>query len=53
MATDPADGAWFGGQTTAEIPAGKTYTVTFSKAGTYEYTTGPFQPQMDGIIYVK
>ncbi|WP_321507184.1 hypothetical protein [uncultured Methanoregula sp.] len=53
MATDASDGAWFGGQTTAQIPSGQSFSVTFAKAGTFEYTTGPFQPQKDGIIYVK
>jgi len=53
MATDDTDGAWFGGQTTAEIPIGKSFTVTFPNKGIFEYTTGPFQPQMTGVITVS
>ena len=52
MATDATDGAWFGGSTTATIPFGQPLTVTFNKAGVYEYTT-VFQPQTTGSIIVK
>ena len=53
MATDDTDGKWFGGQSTAEIPVGQSFTVTFPKKGIYEYTTGPFQPQTSGVITVQ
>ncbi|MDD1694173.1 MAG: hypothetical protein LUQ71_05565 [Methanoregula sp.] len=52
MATDPTDGAWFGGMTSATIPYGKSLTVNFTKAGAYEYTT-VFQPETTGVITVK
>jgi len=52
-ATDASDGAWLIGSTNAQIPAGKSITVTFPKAGSFEYVTGPFQPQTAGTIVVK
>ncbi|MDD1687631.1 hypothetical protein [Methanoregula sp.] len=52
MATDPSDGAWFGGMTSATIPYGSSLDVTFNKTGAYEYTT-VFQPETTGVIYVK
>jgi len=52
-ATDASDGAWLIGSTNAQIPAGGSVTVTFPKAGSFEYVTGPFQPQTAGTIIVK
>ena len=52
MATDPSDGAWFGGATEATIPVGKSFAVTFNKTGTFEYKT-VFQPETTGVITVK
>jgi len=51
--TDSTDGAWLIGSTSATIPAGGSVTVTFPKAGQFEYVTGPFQPQTAGVIVVK
>ena len=45
--------AYFGGANTVTIPAGKTYEVVFDKAGTYDFTTGPFQPQMQEKLIVQ
>jgi len=52
IATDATDGAWFNGATTGIIPASGSSTVTFNNPGLFEYTTGPLQPQMSGIITV-
>jgi plastocyanin len=52
IATDATDGAWFNGATTGIIPASGSSTVTFNNPGMFEYTTGPLQPQMSGIITV-
>jgi plastocyanin len=52
MATDATDGAWFGGETSATIPSGKSFVVTFPKAGMFEYTT-VYQPNTAGVITVK
>ncbi|MDP3395986.1 MAG: hypothetical protein Q8S57_04890 [Methanoregula sp.] len=43
---------YFGGINTVEIPYGKTYEVIFDQVGAYDYTTGPFQPAMQGKIVV-
>ncbi len=45
--------AYFGGANTVTIPSGKTYEVVFDKAGTYDFTTGPFQPQTQAKIIVQ
>ena len=52
QANDVQSGKYFGGMTPVEIPYGKTLNVTFDKAGSYDYTTGPFQPQTQGKIVV-
>nr|WP_319376283.1 hypothetical protein [uncultured Methanoregula sp.] len=52
IATDATDGAWFNGATTGIIPASGSVTVTFANPGMYDYTTGPLQPQLNGIITV-
>ena len=52
VATDASDGAWFAGQTSVTIPAGKSLLVTFPYSGTFEYTT-VYQPNLDGAIIVK
>jgi plastocyanin len=43
---------YFGNMNTVEIPYGKTYEVIFDQVGAYDYTTGPFQPAMQGKIVV-
>jgi len=52
MSTDVETMKYFGGAGTVEIPYGKTYAVIFDKVGSYSYTTGPFQPTMQGTIVV-
>jgi plastocyanin len=52
VATDATDGAWFNGATTGIIPASGSVTVTFNNPGQFEFTTGPLQPQMTGVITV-
>jgi plastocyanin len=44
--------SYFGGRGTVEIPYGKTYEVIFDKVGSYDYSTGPFQPQQQAKIVV-
>lgn len=44
---------YFGGMNPVVIPYGQTLEVVFDKAGAYDYTTGPFQPQMEGKIVVQ
>jgi plastocyanin len=52
QATDATTGQYFGGMGPLEIPYGQTLEVTFDKVGSYDYTTGPFQPQTSGKIVV-
>jgi plastocyanin len=52
MATDSSDGGWIAGSTQATIPIGGSLVATFTKAGTYEYST-VYQPYMTGVITVK
>jgi plastocyanin len=51
-ANDVQTAAYFGSGDEVTIPYGKTLEVTFDKAGAYDYTTGPFQPQVQGKIVV-
>jgi plastocyanin len=51
-ANDVQTAAYFGSTNEVTIPYGKTVEVTFDKAGGYDYTTGPFQPQTQGKIVV-
>jgi len=51
QATTPLTGAFFGGMSPDNIPYGQSYAVTFTKAGSYDYTT-VFQPQTTGKIVV-
>jgi plastocyanin len=44
--------AYFG-STAISIPYGQSYSITFTKAGSYDYTTGPYQPQLAGTIFVS
>jgi plastocyanin len=53
QANDVQTGAYFGTMSTVDIPYGGSYSVVFDKAGAYDYTTGPFQPQVQGKIVVK
>jgi len=52
QATTPLTGTYFGGMSPDNIPYGQSYAVTFSTAGSYDYTT-VFQPQMTGKIVVR
>jgi plastocyanin len=52
QANDVLTTKYFGGANPVEIPYGKTLEVTFDKVGSYDYTTGPFQPQTEGKIVV-
>ena len=45
--------AYFGGTSPVTIPYGKTLEITFDKAGAFDFTTGPFQPQTQGKIIVQ
>jgi len=53
QANDVVLGSYFGGMNPIEIPYGGSYSVVFDKAGSYDYTTGPFQPQTQGKIIVQ
>ncbi|OPY47795.1 MAG: hypothetical protein A4E42_00243 [Methanoregulaceae archaeon PtaU1.Bin222] len=52
QANDVITGSYFGSTNPIEIPYGGSYSVVFDKAGSYDYTTGPFQPQMEAKIVV-
>lgn len=52
QAVDGTTAKYFGSIESVEIPYGKTLEVTFDKIGSYDYTTGPFQPQTIGKIVV-
>jgi plastocyanin len=51
-----ADDSWgmkyFGSTDAITIPYGGSIEVVFDKAGSYDYTTGPFQPQVEAKIVV-
>jgi len=53
LANDVATSAYFGSTQEVSIPYGGTIEVIFDKPGAYDYTTGPFQPQMQGKIVVQ
>ncbi|MDO9325442.1 MAG: hypothetical protein Q7T80_10855 [Methanoregula sp.] len=52
QAIDVQTQKYFGSTEYVDIPYGKTLEVTFDKVGSYDYTTGPFQPQTIGKIVV-
>lgn len=52
-ADDVQTSAYFGSTQEVTIPYGGTVEVMFDKPGAYDYTTGPFQPQMQGKIVVQ
>ena len=52
QANDVITGSYFGSTNPIEIPYGGSYSVVFDKVGSYDYTTGPFQPQMEAKIVV-
>jgi len=51
-ALDNPTAKYFGSMNEVPIPYGGSLEVTFDKVGAYDYTTGPFQPQMIGKIIV-
>jgi plastocyanin len=53
VANDVVTAKYFGSTDAVSIPYGKTIEVVFDKAGAYDYTTGPFQPQEQGKIIVR
>ncbi|MDD1689838.1 MAG: hypothetical protein LUQ66_04175 [Methanoregula sp.] len=53
QANDVQTGSYFGTMSSVDIPYGGSYSVVFDKAGSYDYTTGPFQPQTEGKIVVS
>lgn len=53
QASNIQTGAYFGGMSPVEIPYGQSLSVVFDKTGAYDYTTGPFQPQMSAKIVVQ
>lgn len=53
QANDVQTGSYFGTMSSVDIPYGGNYSVVFDKAGSYDYTTGPFQPQTEGKIVVS
>ncbi|NMB79155.1 MAG: hypothetical protein GYA23_08685 [Methanomicrobiales archaeon] len=52
QATDVQTGAYFGTMDEVTIPYGQSYSVVFDKVGSYDYTTGPFQPQLSAKVVV-
>jgi plastocyanin len=52
QANDVQTGSYFGTMSSVDIPYGGSYEVVFDKVGSYDYTTGPFQPQTEGKIVV-
>lgn len=52
QANDVVLGQYFGSMNPIEIPYGGSYSVVFDKVGSYDYTTGPFQPQTEAKIVV-
>ena len=53
QANDIQTGAYFGTMEAVTIPYGQSLSVIFDKPGAYDYTTGPFQPQIQAKIVVK
>ncbi len=53
QANDVVTGQYFGTTNPVEIPYGGSYSVVFDKAGSYDYTTGPFQPMTNAKIVVQ
>jgi plastocyanin len=53
QANDIVTGQYFGSSNPISIPYGGSYAVVFDKAGSYDYTTGPYQPAMEGKIVVQ
>jgi plastocyanin len=51
-ANDVQTAAYFGSSQEVTIPYGGSIEVTFDKVGAFDYTTGPFQPQMEGKVVV-
>jgi plastocyanin len=52
QANDVVTGQYFGSSNPIEIPYGGSYSVVFDKVGSYDYSTGPFQPQTEAKIVV-
>lgn len=52
QAIDSLTGQYFGGMSEVVLPYGQDFTVTFDKAGTYDYTT-VFYPVLPGRITVQ
>lgn len=52
-ASDIQTAAYFGSSEDVTLPYGGAIEVVFDKPGAYDYTTGPFQPQMQGKIVVQ
>ena len=52
QAVDGTTAKYFGTIESVSIPYGKTLEVTIDQVGSYDYTTGPFQPQTIGKIVV-
>ena len=44
---------YFGSADAVDIPYGGSLEVVFDKVGAYDYTTGPFQPQVQAKIVVQ
>ncbi len=44
---------YFGSADAVQIPYGGSLEVVFDKVGSYDYTTGPFQPQVQAKIVVQ
>ncbi len=44
---------YFGSSDAVQIPYGGSLEVVFDKVGSYDYTTGPFQPQVQAKIVVQ
>ena len=53
MANDIQTAKYFGSTDAVTIPYGGSIEVVFDKVGSYDYTTGPFQPQSEGKIVVQ
>ena len=53
QANDVMTTSYFGTANPVTIPYGGSYGVVFDKVGSYDYTTGPFQPQTEGKIIVQ
>ncbi|MCK9580441.1 MAG: hypothetical protein M0Q92_08315 [Methanoregula sp.] len=52
IANDVQTAAYFGSQEAIPVPYGDTIEVIFDKVGSYDYTTGPFQPAEQAKIIV-